>query len=134
LVNTYQGLIETILERRLFSPRMWIVRLALRHPYTFLVISVLLVALGLAADSVAPSSASVIVETAEAKHDLRGGRAAQPPSRQCAPQVPSIPQHLPSARKYKCRPGTRFVTNPTDTLRDGALVRIDAPEPTKIAT
>lgn len=30
-------------------------------------------------------------------------------------------------------PGTGFVTNPTDTLRDGALVRVDAPEPTKIA-
>jgi RND family efflux transporter MFP subunit len=30
-------------------------------------------------------------------------------------------------------PGDRFVTNPTDTLRDGALVRPEAPEPAKIA-
>jgi RND family efflux transporter MFP subunit len=29
--------------------------------------------------------------------------------------------------------GTRYITNPTDTLRDGALVQIEAPEPVKVA-
>ncbi len=31
-------------------------------------------------------------------------------------------------------PGTRFVANPTDTLSDGTLVKVNAPEPIKIAT
>jgi membrane fusion protein (multidrug efflux system) len=30
-------------------------------------------------------------------------------------------------------PGARFITNPTDTLRDGTFVRVDAREPVKIA-